>query len=62
MNIDSATTTFDQQVRYYVYDQTIKTTISPTVTETAVALSSSERLKTNERLYLTKPSLSAVRL
>jgi len=39
MNIDSATTSFDQQVRHYVYDQTMKTTMSPTVVETAVALS-----------------------
>jgi len=39
MDIDSATTIFDQKVRYCVYDQTMKTTVSPTVVETAAALS-----------------------
>lgn len=39
MNTDPATITFDQQVRHYVYDQTMKTTLSPTVAETAAALS-----------------------
>ena len=39
MNIDPETITFDQKVRHYVYDQTMKTTISPTVAETAAALS-----------------------
>ena len=39
MNIDPDTITFDQKVRHYVYDQTMKTTASPTVVETATALS-----------------------
>jgi hypothetical protein len=39
MKINSATITFDQKVSHYVYDQTMKTTISPTVAETAAALS-----------------------
>jgi hypothetical protein len=41
MNIDPATITFDQEVRHYVYDQTMKTCMSPTVAETAAALSTS---------------------
>jgi hypothetical protein len=39
MNIDPATIVFDQKVRHYVYDQTMKTTRSPMVAETAAALS-----------------------
>jgi hypothetical protein len=39
MNIDPATITFDQEVRHYVYDQMMKTAASPTVAETAAALS-----------------------
>lgn len=39
MNILPAKTTFDQEVRRYVYDQTMKTGSSPTVAETAEALS-----------------------
>ena len=39
MNIDPSTTTFDQEVRHYVYDQTMKTGTSPTVAETAADLS-----------------------
>jgi hypothetical protein len=39
MNIDPDTITFDQNVRHYVYDQTMKTTASPTIVETATALS-----------------------
>jgi hypothetical protein len=39
MNIDPTTITFDQQVRHYVYDQTMKTATSPSVAETAAALS-----------------------
>ena len=40
MNIDPTAIPFDQKVRHYVYDQTMKTTASPTVAETAAALSS----------------------
>ena len=39
MTMDPATTTFDQEVRYFVYDQTMKTGTSPTVAETAADLS-----------------------
>jgi hypothetical protein len=39
MNIDPESITFDQKVRHYVYDQTMKTTTSPTIAETAGALS-----------------------
>jgi len=39
MNIDPATTTFDQQVRHYAYDQTMKAGVPPTVAETVAALS-----------------------
>ena len=38
MNIDPTTITFDQEVRHYVYDQTMKAGMSPTVSETAAAL------------------------
>jgi hypothetical protein len=41
MNIDQATTTFDQELRHFVYDQTMKAGTSPTVAETAAALSTS---------------------
>jgi hypothetical protein len=39
MNIDPKTITFDQEVRHYVYNQTMKAGTSPTVAETAAALS-----------------------
>jgi len=39
MNINPETITLDQKVRHYVYDQTMNTTASPTVAETAAALS-----------------------
>ena len=39
MSIDSATTIFDQEVRHYVYDQTMEAGTVPSVVETAAALS-----------------------
>ena len=39
MNIEPDAITFDQKVRHFVYDQTMRTTVSPTVAETGVALS-----------------------
>ncbi len=39
MNNNPATTTFDQGLRRYVYDQAMKTGVAPTVAETAAALS-----------------------
>lgn len=39
MNLDPAKTTFDQEVRRYVYDQTMKVGAPPTIVDTATALS-----------------------
>ena len=39
MDNDQSKDTFDREVRFHVYDQTMKTTASPTVAETAAALS-----------------------
>jgi hypothetical protein len=39
MHNNPATITFDQELRHYVYDQTMKTGKSPTVAEAAAALS-----------------------